>query len=152
MNHSQWNGSKIGAFLYFTIENNDYLKVDQHKLTSDQHLVIKSPTNDTELTIDVVGKGRVLSHAFNIRGTHPLKVYGFVYNTSETWNSKHILDHLVGVNQVSRYPESKRNGKRELTEWQDKQVELLKGNNWYNNDYTFVMVTVDIEDSEELFV
>lgn len=104
-----------------------------------------------EVAVEVVNRD-FITNVFSIKGMTNPEVFGVSLNVSENWNARNIISHYVGVKQVYRYPELERTDKKDLREWQDSMVEIVKSGDWYDRGYTFVIVEFEVEKENSIYV
>lgn len=58
----------------------------------------------------------------------------------------------MGVKEVYRYPEVERVSKKELRDWQDAMVRMMKNDEWYDTKLTFVVLEFEVEREGKIYV
>lgn len=132
-NYTYW------PFLYFSIENNDYNKVDLNDFTSPKKLTLTRMKNT--IKIGVLEKG-ASKETFHVKASanQKLEILGLEANVSTTWNTRSIIGSFNTVKTAQYIPEKYKPDSDKTKRWVEHQLKLIKEDDWESHEYVFVVI------------
>lgn len=71
-------------------------------------------------------------------------------NVSETWNTYNLMKEFQEIKQVHQYPKTTRTSDSKRKSWQDKQLQYVKEDNWYNSEFVIIVAYVRFSKEERI--
>ena len=134
------NKSKSAYWMnYMTVQNTDHnlIKVfDSTSKTPKFYQIREKSKNRVELTVDSIGQN---PQNILIESSNPLKVFGFSMNISQTYDVRGTMQEVKYLIELQRYKMRKRKNDSSLVQWQDRQLQLMKYDDWIGHKFVVLV-------------